>query len=350
MQHRPAAQPLRFSLEPGLSPALDEAADAADPRHAFLRRAWYQGAGGEGLTTLVARRGDGQVIAALPSAKAGRLPIRTVPGSYWPFRTFPIAADATDPELLALLAEARRALGPCWRLGPVNDDDPTAARLIALAPLAGWAVLSRRIATAFLLDIAAARQEGSWPRSSTLKKNRWHEKQLAEHGPLEWRMISGSDWSDAIWDDLATIERRAWVGQTSGTNSKFLDPRQRRIWQEAAQDPALARMISAGLLYIGGEPAAFSFGIDAGPVRYCIATSYDERFAKHSPGKVLTYRTVLDAIGRGITILDDGAGDGGHKSVMGSAPGPEIVDLLFVRGKALGALIAPLWRRTGHLA
>jgi CelD/BcsL family acetyltransferase involved in cellulose biosynthesis len=99
-----------------------------------------------------------------------------------------------------------------------------------------------------------------------------------------------------------------------------------------------------GLLEVGGAPAAFSFGIEAGRTRYCIATSYDRRFAKHSPGKLISYRTYMDAAERRITSLDDGAGDGGHKSVMGETPGPEIMDYLFVRSSMSAALLRRFWR------
>lgn len=349
MPHRPvttAPAALDISVEAGLSPALDEAAAAADPRHSFLRRAWYEGAAGEEVATLVARH-RGQAIAALPIAKGGPpwLPIRAVPGSYWPLRSFPIAADASDAELIALLAAAGASYGLIWRLGPVNRDDPTAARLVPLAHFAGWSVLERRIATSFVLDIVEVRKDGPWPRNSTLKKNRFHERHLAAHGPLDWRFVSGEGWTPCIFDDLAEIERRAWVGQENGANTKFLDPGQRRIWEQAVRDPVLAGMLTTGLLYVGGEPAAFSFGLDVGHVRYCIATSYDVRLAKHSPGKLLTYRTLADAAERGITFFDDGAGDHGHKATMGSTPGPEIVDYLFVRGPLLPKLLKPFWTR-----
>jgi hypothetical protein len=41
-----------------------------------------------------------------------------------------------------------------------------------------------------------------------------------------------------------------------------------------------------------------------------------------------------------------GAGDPGYKSEMGARPGPDILDLLFVRGP-LAALARPLWRSRG---
>jgi CelD/BcsL family acetyltransferase involved in cellulose biosynthesis len=205
-------------------------------------------------------------------------------------------------------------------------------------------VLARRIATSFTLDIAAARSAGPWPRGSTLKKNRFHEKHLAGHGALTWRFLSGADWSTVLFDDLAAVERASWIGDEPSADAKFCDPRQRAIWERAAADPELAAMMHVGLLKVGGVAAAFSFGIEAGATRYCIATSYDRRFAKHSPGKLVSYRTYMDAAERGVTFLDDGAGDGGHKSVMGETPGPEIMDYLFVRGRATAPLLRRFWR------
>ena len=330
----------------GFDPALDEGAARADSRHAFLRKAWFEAAEGRGPRTAVVGRLAGQTVLALPTVRAAPF-VRAVPGSYWPIRSFPIAADARDEEISAFLCSraARRALGRIVRIGPANADDPTMVRIGRLARGAGWAVLKRRVATSFVMDLAEARSTGAWPRSSTMKKNRWHEKNLAEHGPLEWKFVSGAGWDSGLFDDLAAIERSSWVGERSGTDPKFMDPRRRLFWEKAAQDPALAAMMHAGLLYIGGRPAAFSFGIEAGRTRYCIATSYDQAFAKHSPGKLLAYRTILDAADRGIESIDDGAGDGGHKSVMGEVPGPEIVDYLLVRGRLIAALLRPLWER-----
>jgi hypothetical protein len=231
---------LSIAVQPGFPADMDRAAAAASPSHAFLRSAWYAAAGGADKLTLVATRPDGQIVAAIPTVAVGPplLRMRATPGSYWPIRSVPIAIDASDAELEALLAspQARRALGRAWRLGPVNADDPAASRLVQTARQAGWSVLRRRIATSFRLDIAAARSAGPWPRSSTLKKNRFHEKHLAAHGELRWSFLSGADWTCALFDKLASIEQASWVGQDHKADPKFLDPRQRAIWQEAARD------------------------------------------------------------------------------------------------------------------
>ncbi|HEX8443368.1 MAG TPA: GNAT family N-acetyltransferase [Allosphingosinicella sp.] len=342
------ARAITVEVVPGFAAVIDQVAQAADPRHAFLRRAWFAAAGGRNPLTLVATRPDGRVLAALPTVAAATrlLGIRAIPGSYWPVRSFPVAREATDGELASIFASsaARRALGRAWRLGPVNADDPTASRLVGVAAQGGWTVLKRRIAISFTLEIVAARAAGPWPRASTLKKNRFHEKHLAGHGPLNWRFLSGADWTPALFDQLAAVEQASWIGDEPGADAKFCNPRQRGIWERAAADPELAGMMHVGLLEVGGAPAAFSFGIEAGRTRYCIATSYDRRFAKHSPGKLVSYRTYMDAAERGIAMLDDGAGDGGHKGVMGETPGPDILDYLFVRSRLAAALIRRFWR------
>lgn len=331
----------------GFPDAIDAAATAADERHAFLRRAWFEAAGGADASTLVAVRPDGRTIAALPTVAVAARPLgmRAVPGSYWPLRSFPVAADARDEELAALFSApaARRALGRVWRLGPVHEDDPSAARLLRVARRSGWTPLTRRVGTDFVFDIAAARKEQPWPRPSTMRNNHKHEKRLARLGALEWRFVVGEDWNVETFDALAAIERSSWVGR-SGADAKFLDPKRRAGWEALAADPATAAMLSSEILTIGGEPVAFSFGIDSGATRYCIATSYDERFAKHSPGTVTGYRAYVEAAARGVERLSLGMGDGGEKTNMGAVPGAAMLDHLFVRSPLLAVLLRPLWR------
>lgn len=341
-----AGAAVEVTLEPGCPPAVDAAAAAADLGHAFLRAAWF-GAGGGEAETLLARRPDGRLLAALPTVPF-RPGVRAVPGGYWPWRSFPVAAYATDAELAAFLADpsARRRLGPAWRMGPQREDDPTGRRLAAAASEAGWFPLRRRLGRTWLLDVAKLRSHGAWPRGSTLRKNRFFEKHLGADGPLEFRFVTGSGWTPGIFDILAAIERRAWVGtRTDGSAAKFLAPRHRRVWEAAAADPALAGMMWGSILFVGGVPAAFGFDLDCGATRYCIANSYDPRFARHSPGRVLAYRSFEHLDSRGVSLLDWGSGDPGYKQTMGAEEGPEVVDWLFVRSRAAAALLRPFWER-----
>ena len=331
-----------FSVE-GFSP-VDEAAAAADPRHGFLRAAWFAGA----ARTLVARGAGGSAIAALPIARRG--PLREVPGSYWPCRSFPIAQSAEDAEIASFLSANRKSLGLAWRLGPLREDDPTALRLQRVAAAGGWTLLRRRLGTCFVLDLAAARAAGPWPRPATQRKNRWHERRLAEHGELGFQSFRGSAWTPELFDTLAGIERESWVARkTDGRDCKFLAPAHRAHWERAASDPLLAGMMCVHLLTIGGAPAAFTFAIEAGPRLSFVANGYDARFARHSPGRILLYRELQRAFEAGIDEIDWGLGDAGYKTEMGASSGPAMLDLLLVRPRLLAAALKLWWeRKTGE--
>lgn len=331
----------------GLPDTIDAIAATAPDTHRFLRRQWFAAAvdtyGGPARTIVAAQ--DGVVMMAIPIVAAGPhwAGIGAVPGCYWPFRSVPVAAaasvEAADAALV-VLARAVRAL----RIGPVYDDDPALALLLARARAAGWGVVARPVADSYLLDMVAARAGGQGPRGSTLRKNRFHEKHLAEHGALDWRFARKDDWP-AVFDAMASVEERSWIAdRTDGRDAKFTGAGHGAFFRAAARDPVIAGMFHAALLYIDDVPAAFSFDLDAGATKYAIANSYDPAFAKHSPGKLLYYRNLVEAMERGIERVDWGAGDSGYKRVIGASEGPAIRDWLLLR-PGLVACCAPLVQR-----
>ncbi|RDE06932.1 GNAT family N-acetyltransferase [Sphingomonas aracearum] len=346
---------VRGQVVDGLSGLIDRVAAAAPPAYRFLRFQWFAAAlaayGGHARTVLV--EAEGEPMAALPVVAVGPAVLRmgAVPGCYWPFRGFPVARHA-DPRVFAVLADTLAHEWRAVRLGPVQDGDPAAEGLLAAARDRGWAVLDRFVADSYLLDMAAARAEGPWPRTSTLKKNRFHEKHLASHGALDWSFVSGADWNHDLFDALAAVEAKSWVAaRTSGRDAKFTDTGHGAFWRAAATDPVLADMMWAAVLRIDGRPAAFSFDLNAGALKYAIANSYDPDVARHSPGKLLYWRNLVRAAEDGITAVDWGAGDSGYKSVIGATAGPALRDWLLLRpgvpalaGRALGGL----WRRSGR--
>ncbi|WP_343517971.1 GNAT family N-acetyltransferase [Sphingomonas sp.] len=348
---------LAASIGDGLASALDTVADHAAPTHRFLRYGWFAAAlaayGGAARTLTVAR--EGVPVLALPLVPLGPsfLRLAAVPGCYWPFRSFPAAADA-GAEAFELLLDQLGREANALRIGPVYDGDPALEGLRAAAAAKGWVALDRFVAESFLLDMTALRGEGTWPRNSTLRKNRFHEKHLAEHGALDWSFVAGADWTQAAFDDLAAIERKSWIAsRTDGSDAKFTSDGHGAFWRAAASDPVIAEMMWAALLRIDGEPAAFSFDMNAGTLKYAIANSYDPRVAKHSPGKLLYYRNLVRALDDGIATVDWGAGDSGYKRVIGADAGPAIRDWLFVRPgfpALAGRLLRGWWRRSGHAA
>ncbi|WP_051220884.1 GNAT family N-acetyltransferase [Erythrobacter cryptus] len=346
----------------GFPPALDALAEHNLAGHGFLRAAWYRASlsacarphsAQRGRSLLVQRAGQcgSFPIAAIPTIGFGPalLGARRVAGAYWPLRAALIGRDCDPRELAAALAlpAARRALGPIWRLGPARADCPATARLVAAAEAAGWQVLARPAGTCWVIDCAAARAEG-WPRASTAKRMARIERRLGRLGPVSWSRVRGAAWSAAALDELAAIEAASWIAaRTDGSGAKFLHPHQRALWLEVLADPALAAMLCATILKVGGKPVAFSFDLIDGQVQYGIAGSYVQALARHEIGKLANHRALADAIAGGIDLMDLGAGDSGYKREIGARAGYELVDLLIVRPRLAARLIAPLWAGWG---
>lgn len=339
---------MHIEVHGGLPGAIDEVTALAAPARAFLARSWFAAAGDPARSrTLVMRRDGGEAVVALPII-AGAYRIGAVPGSYWPFRSFPVAADLSAEEFARFLAAptVRKALGPVWRLGPVFSDDPVLALLEQSAGAARWRLLKRRLATSYEVDFTTVDAAGAWPRKSTLRRHRQLENQMARLGALEWLSLNGPELSGRLFDTLAELESKGWQG--SSRDAKFLASHHRRVWDRLITDPAQAERLRVQLLTIDGKAAAMLFQLEAGPMVYGIATSYDPALATHSPGKCLHLRALVAARARGAERFDWGAGDGaGYKQRLGACAGPDIVDCLITRGP-LAALAQPALRRIWH--
>src|SRR3546814_3318454 len=87
-----------------------------------------------------------------------------------------MSITAAPDQVALLLAELRRQIR-VLRIGPVCDGDPGLEAMIAVARAKGWAVLDRFVADGYVLDMAGGKVAGTWPRSSTLKKNRFRSEE-----------------------------------------------------------------------------------------------------------------------------------------------------------------------------
>ncbi len=321
---------------------LDELCERMDPDRQFLRSRWFSAGPEAADRSIDLRFEDGRLAAVLPLRSRTRyaIPWCELAGGYWPLRSPLIDPEISGERLATLFADP--TFGGVLRIGPTLQDDPAASHLVDAAELAGWSVLDKHLGTIFELDLPAE----AWPSSKTLRKNRWRRRRLEESGELEIRSFSGRDWTAEDRNAMAAVEAASWLGKLDdGGDTKFADPDQRRFWEDLCDDPVLASMLNGSLMTIGGEPAAFVFGLDCGTTRYCIANNFDARFAKFGPGRVLLYADFEHARDRGITRVSWGSGDMGYKTEMGAVEGPELRDLLFVRNRVLALTLKPVWER-----
>ena len=333
------AQQLEIEVVAGLSPAIAEAAAASRADLQFLTPSWFAAGGDKRLRTLVVRTADSKCVAAVPMASKG--PVGTVPGSYWPFRSFPVVEGATCMNMRS--GAARRALGWAFRLGPICEDDPALLFLRDGLDGSGYRLLEREAGRCFVHDVDALLSEGPWPHPSAIQRNARRERLLAKCGPVRWEFVRGTGWSHGVFDRLAAVEKASWLGEAG--DYKFSNTIERRRWEKLARDPEFADYMSACLLMVGERPIAFSFDLDVGPTRWGIASGYDRAFHQQSPGRLLHYRNTEEAIRRGIRLINWGSGDSGYKRQLGAVPGPRLLDCLFVRDlPGVERLARRMWR------
>ncbi len=346
---------IRVEIVKGFPTSLDCLARRSPDGRCFLRAAWYEASASGNPMTIIATREDGVPFAAIPTDDIGPplIGARSVPGSYWPFRSILVAADIEHDELRAMLAEpsVRRALAPVWRVGPVLQSDPATQMLKKAAAAAGWTVLIRRLGESWELDLGVQGEGGPWPRKSTRRRIANYQRRLEREGEVQFRFVTGSDWDGSVFEALGEIEANSWIARnTDGSGAKFLTPEKRALWHRAIRDPYIAAALSATLLIADGKPVAFSFDLRTGDRQYSIASSYDEGFAALRVGRIVTCRQLEWAAASGVKTVDLGAGDSGYKREMGAEPGSEIVDLLIVASRSLGHLLSLKWGSESELA
>lgn len=353
MKYEPIlSQAIRVDLEPGFPQAIDRLAEEVGRDQAFLRSAWYRAAAnGEGQT-MIARRRDGTVVAAIPLTGVGPQLVgaKGVPGSYWPYRSPLLHPGLASDDLVQLLADpvATDALAPMWRLGPVPAVTAPTHLLMHACARAGWTVLVRELGETWLFDLAGAARDngGNWPRKSSRKRLNGYLRRVQDKGTVHWLTVNGADWTPEVLDLLGRIEADSWVGRsTDGSGAKFLHPHQRAQWLAVLADPVLAEALSATILLLDERPIAFSFDLRSGDTQYAIAGSYAEDMAEYRVGKIVTYHQFEHALAAGVEWVDFGSGDSGYKREMGAVRGPALIDLLIVRQRKAALLLKKKW---GH--
>ena len=343
---------LDISIVPGVPGHVNDLAAQAHDSHRFLRAGWFCRGKPETISTLVARRRNGSAILALPLHNVGPtiLGVRALAGISWPFRSAALEDSFAPGDMLALLDDpvARKAIGPLLRLGPVYESDRLAMILVDAARSKGWSVLCRTLGQSFIQNLGCSEGGANWPSKLRRKKIRKLHARLEGLGRVTLRIVRGADWTLRIFQDLARVEENSWVGtRTDRSGAKFLSPDMLAHWKRAVEDPVLADMLAATVLYVGDHPVAFSLDLTTGRLQYGIASSYDQAFAAYSPGQIVNVHAIDDGAARGVRQIDWGAGDSGYKREIGAVPGPAIHDFLIVRSSVLAAILRPKWERTG---
>lgn len=329
--------------------------------HQFLSRGWYcswgaaflpMGRWDGPLQWLVARDPKRGLMGVLPLAKQriGMSVTLSLAGYYWPFRSFPFNAEFADDIASAAAAWATtNAASVPWRFGPVPRGTRAVEALIDAFTRHGWLAMEKRIGETYSLNVGP--MNGFDEAVASLKKKvSYYERRMRRSGDVDIRTVPlrAGGRCDELLRDLETIEERSWVAKQQDGKPKFIGARNRTFWTHLSTSRH-SEMLQPMLLYFGGRPVSYSLNIDAGNTRYIIANGYDEEFAIHSPGMLLTYYVLRDAETAGRSTIEWGQGDSGYKSRWGAVENLRLVDLLMLPRTASGYIGMKLLSRAHYV-
>lgn len=339
--------------------ALVQATDAPLPSHVqshqacctpHALRAWAQaflpGRGWSGPLRHVRIRQNGQLLALIPFARqqVGRFSIHSLAGYYWPFRSLHLAAQpGAGMDVAAALGQALASTPPgaVLRFGPISSRDDAMHTVLRQLMAAGWRHRAKATGAVFELDLScgldALKQKFS---TSLLKHIEYSRRRLGKtvgEVRCERHVLSGED--QPLLDTLADIESRSWLAEKGG-DLKFMGQANQCFWTQLGREPGAHAQAVCWVLYCGEQPLAFSAHLETDTVLYILANSYDEQWKNHSPGSLLTYEVLRDAIARGKRLLDWGQGDSGYKQRWGAQAASQLYDVMVFRPGLLGGLLA----------
>ena len=261
------------------------------------------------------------------------------------------AGEAGSPESVRILVQrvagkvaliwpmAIRQLGPCLILHTLGEpatqysevlirDDPQGQELLALAwaAISSWkgidAIELRRVRqTSKLSQLEALRRfeapgsleaapyvdvsgkaGGSAIGQRTGRSRnalRRHERLLSEHGEVRFEILRGPE------DQLgacreARILKDSWRARKMIVTAGYAHPASQGFLESLAAQGQLC----GARLRVGEDTAAIEIGMVRNGVYLSLVQSYDERFSRHAPGRILFWRFLDECPKLGITVFD----------------------------------------------
>jgi CelD/BcsL family acetyltransferase involved in cellulose biosynthesis len=299
--------------------------DEAERQSFFLGFAWLRlycssllDVGDEVRIYLVEDRGS-EPVAVLPLrlSKQERLPgsdwRRALYGlsNYYSSLYAPIVtADGERSDAaIRLLADHLMRERPRWQLvnlRPLDVDAPSYSALRAAFHQAGFAVQPYFCFGNWYLETAGRTFEQYFSSLPAQLRNtiRRKEARLDRRSDVRYELVTMPDGVPAAMDAYEAIYRRSW---------KKSEPRPEFI-RALAVDAASRGWLRMGVIYIAGEPAAAQIWIVCHGTASIYKLAYDDKFAPHSVGTILTKRLMQFVIDvDGVSCVDYLTGDDAYK-------------------------------------
>jgi CelD/BcsL family acetyltransferase involved in cellulose biosynthesis len=264
----------------------------------------------EPFVLLVRRRGDGQVIGALPLKRvrhaAGRVPFRRI--------EFLVASEVDLPPLLAAPQDQAEVASAIMRFLPrllvfastvdlIHQPEDSALFQARGAANSLWSEVADEPGMPIssipvnFPDLATYYQSLNKKMRSNVGRFARH---LAAEGQLEYLTSSHTAVTPDLFRVYLDVEARSWKRGTSASIRRH--PARVRMYEQLhLASSAVTHHIDA--LLLKGVPIAAQVSMQYGKTVFAMETCYDESYAKVGPGNLLLFMAVARALRVGASEL-----------------------------------------------
>ena len=285
------------------------AASAAEPNPFFERpflRASLEAFDSQGKVKLALLRIDGKLAGLLPLHNARAYYGRPIPHvASWlhdnAFCGVPLIARGFETifwSMLLRLVDQNSGLAAFLHLPGIPESCAPDAALTVLTQEDNRAngVVERDVRALLASQLSP---ENYFEQSLSTKKRkelRRQARRLAEHGELSVDRAETPEAIGAFADTFLALEAQSWKGRAGSSLAN--DPACARFFRESLLGAAQTGRVEGLSLRLDGEPIAMLATFLTSPGAFSFKTTFDERFARYSPG-VLLQKENLDLLQRG---------------------------------------------------
>jgi CelD/BcsL family acetyltransferase involved in cellulose biosynthesis len=241
---------------------------------------------------------EGEVLAAIPVRRSGRLVRKVIGLENEHFVYWSTAVDTSYPQLGALLLERLLTGADCFELRRLPLDGPLCQQLVEEARRRGMLVMLHPNAEG---EVAIPLQSPFAAFEKTISKNLRRDGRLVSKleamGAVTFEVVESEPRLTPELDACFELEARGWKG-TAGS-PVMADPQTHRFYRALAARAAAAGALRLFLLKLDGRLIAFEYDLCGGDRVECLKIGYDESLARFSPGTILRMMLLRRVIERG---------------------------------------------------
>jgi CelD/BcsL family acetyltransferase involved in cellulose biosynthesis len=260
----------------------------------FLRpgwiRAWWRAFGAGELELLTARRRERLVGLIVVARRRGVLQGT----SNWHSPKYGILAE-TPVDRDALCATLFERAPRRVTLGFL-DSSADLECLDTHARRAGYRVLVRTLEESPVIALGSGQEKYETRLGTNLRRNlRRSRRRLAAEGRVDVEVEDGRRALAEQLEECLRIEALSWKGTTGTAIVSRLDTR--CFYDEVAHWAATKGLLRLAFLRLNGRAIAFQLALEDGVAYYPLKGSFDQDYARFSPGILLLHATVSRAFG-----------------------------------------------------